>query len=131
MLQKFGVYVGIYQVYTRYLPGLEITRYIYLVYTWYIPPISPRLVYTWYIPGIYQVNSISRESRCRPVQLEEFPVGTLSVLKSHFNWPPAMNVSYCKTVVQPLRRKIRWHTLVAKGVASGPFKFGGPVGEFL
>ena len=38
-----------------------------------------------------------------------------------------MNVSYCKTVVQPLRRKIRWHTLVAKGV--GPL--GGPVGEVL
>ena len=51
----------------------------------------------------------------------------LSVLKSHFNWPPAMNVSYCKTVVQPLRRKIRWHTLVAKEV--GPL--GGPVGEAL
>ena len=26
--------------------------------------ISPMLVYTRYIPGIYQVNSISRESRC-------------------------------------------------------------------
>ena len=60
-------------------------------------------------------------------QYKEVQGGTLSVLKSHFNWPPAMIVSYCKTVVQPLRRKIRWHTLVAKGV--GPL--GGPVGEVL
>ena len=38
----FGLYVGIYQVYTRYILGLEITRYIpgiYLVYTSYIADI--------------------------------------------------------------------------------------------
>ena len=61
----FGVYVGIYQVYTRpgYIPGLEITRYIpgiYLLYSSYIADIGLYPVYTRYI---YQVKSISRESR--------------------------------------------------------------------
>ncbi len=50
----FEVYVGIYQVYTRYIPGLEITRYIpgiHLLYSSYIAHVGLYPVYTRHIPG--------------------------------------------------------------------------------
>ena len=57
----FVVYVGIPQVYTRYIPGLEITRYIpgiYLLYTSYIADVGLYLVYTRYIPGKFHFSGI-------------------------------------------------------------------------